>query len=168
MRSQPASLGRCCSRYWRSALQCGSPVWLSSVALQCGSPVCLGVPGGLGRARSLRRLPRPRRAVNVPSVSPAPHGHTVMRSKLTVPRIERPRPGTMIMAAAAGRTGAPDHLGPVREPALHRPPNGPPAQLAGSHGAQVTAGPRQLGTKAAGQAGSPRRVALVEPHAAST
>ena len=32
----------------------------------------------------------------------------------------------------------------------------------------VTAGPRQLGTKAAGQAGSPRRAALVEPHAAST
>eukprot|EP01046_Picozoa_sp_COSAG06_P079116 COSAG06_NODE_26619_length_610_cov_19.743640_1_plen_70_part_10 len=31
--------------------------------------------------------------------------------------------------------------------------NGPPAQLAGSHGALVTAGPRQLGTKAAGQAG---------------
>ena len=28
--------------------------------------------------------------------------------------------------------------------------------------------PRQLGTKAAGQAGSPRRAALVEPHAAST
>ena len=46
--------------------------------------------------------------------------------------------------------------------------NGPPAQLAGSHGALVTAGPRQLGTKAAGQAGSPRRAALVEPHAAST
>ena len=44
----------------------------------------------------------------------------------------------------------------------------PPAQLAGSHGALVTAGPRQLGTKAAGQAGSPRRAALVEPHAAST
>ena len=40
--------------------------------------------------------------------------------------------------------------------------NGPPAQLAGSHGALVTAGPRQLGTKAAGQAGSPRRAALVE------
>ena len=46
--------------------------------------------------------------------------------------------------------------------------NLPPAQLAGSHGALVTAGPRQLGTKAAGQAGSPRRAALVEPHAAST
>ena len=46
--------------------------------------------------------------------------------------------------------------------------NLPPAQLAGSHGAKVTAGPRQLGTKAAGQAGSPRRAALVEPHAAST
>ena len=43
--------------------------------------------------------------------------------------------------------------------------NGPPAQLAGSHGALVTAGPRQLGTKAAGQAGSPRCAALVEPHA---
>ena len=39
---------------------------------------------------------------------------------------------------------------------------------ADSHGAPVTAGPRQLGTKAAGQAGSPRRAALVEPHAAST
>ena len=35
-------------------------------------------------------------------------------------------------------------------------------------GTAVTAGPRQLGTKAAGQAGSPRRAALVEPHAAST
>jgi len=47
-------------------------------------------------------------------------------------------------------------------------PNGPPAQLAGSHGAPVTAGPRQLGTKAAAQAGSPRHAALAEPHAAST
>jgi hypothetical protein len=35
-------------------------------------------------------------------------------------------------------------------------------------GTAVTAGPRQLGTKAAGQAGSPRRAALAEPHAAST
>ena len=32
----------------------------------------------------------------------------------------------------------------------------PPAQLAGSHGALVTAGPRQLGTKAAGQAEAAR------------
>eukprot|EP01046_Picozoa_sp_COSAG06_P024724 COSAG06_NODE_2032_length_7794_cov_35.231839_4_plen_241_part_00 len=46
--------------------------------------------------------------------------------------------------------------------------NLPPAQLAGSHGGHVTAGPRQLGTKAVGQAGSPRRAALVEPHAASS
>jgi hypothetical protein len=42
------------------------------------------------------------------------------------------------------------------------------ATVIGSSGPGPRAGPRQLGTTAAGQAGSPRRVALVEPHAAST
>jgi hypothetical protein len=61
------------------------------------------------------------------------------------------------------------HAIPVPELRPSSPaPNVPPSQLAGSHGAEVTAGPRQLGTKATWQAGSPRRVVLVEPRAAST
>ena len=43
-----------------------------------------------------------------------------------------------------------------------------PSQLTGPHGAEATAGPRQPGTKATEQAGSPRRVVLTEPRAAST
>ena len=88
--------------------------------------------------------------------------NSVMQAQ--VPRIERPRPG-----APCSRPNW--RFGPFgRGAETGSPPrqNGPPAQLAGSHGALVTAGPRQLGTKAAGQAGSPRRAALVEPHAAST
>ena len=87
-----------------------------------------------------------------------------MHCKLTVPRIERPWLG-----APCSRPNW--RSGPFwRGAETGSPPrqNGPPAQLAGSHGAQVTAGPRQLGTKAAGQAGSPRHAALAEPHAAST
>ena len=81
-----------------------------------------------------------------------------------MPRIERARPAHLCSRPnwRFGRFWAGEER--PSSPAQ----NLPPAQLAGSHGALVTAGPRQLGTKAAGQAGSPRRAALVEPHAAST
>ena len=54
------------------------------------------------------------------------HGHTIERSKLTVPRIERPRPAHH----AAGRTGASEDLGQVRNahphlPVIFRRPNSP-------------------------------------------
>ena len=56
------------------------------------------------------------------------HGHTIERSKLTVPRIERPRPAHHWHAA--GRTGASEDYGPVRNAHPHRPvifrrPNSP-------------------------------------------
>ena len=88
--------------------------------------------------------------------------NSVMQAQ--VPRIERPRPGAPC-SRPNWRFGP---FGAGEERPSSPAQNGPPAQLAGSHGALVTAGPRQLGTKAAGQAGSPRRAALVEPHAAST
>ena len=81
-----------------------------------------------------------------------------------MPRIERPR-ARAPCSRPNWRFGP---FGAGEERPSSPAQNGPPAQLAGSHGALVTAGPRQLGTKAAGQAGSPRRAALVEPHAAST
>ena len=75
--------------------------------------------------------------------------HTVNRDrcKLTVPRIERARPTPCSRPNwRFGPFGAGEET--VSPPAQ----NGPPAQLAGPHGALVTAGPRQLGTKAARQA----------------
>jgi len=44
------------------------------------------------------------------------HGHTIERSKLTVPRIERPRPAHH----RAGRTSASEDYGPVRNAHPHR------------------------------------------------
>ncbi len=81
-----------------------------------------------------------------------------------MPRIERARPAHQ----PCSRPNCFGTFGAGEECPSSPAQNVPPAQLAGSHGALVTAGPRQLGTKAAGQAGSPRRAALVEPHAAST
>jgi hypothetical protein len=54
------------------------------------------------------------------------HGRTIERSKLTVPRIERPRPG----ARPAGRTGEMGQGGGVQKLVLHptvlfRQPNSP-------------------------------------------
>ena len=83
--------------------------------------------------------------------------HSAQDRATAGPRTMQPRPNWRFGPFGAGEET-------VSPPAQ----NGPPAQLVGSHGALVTAGPRQLGTKAAGQAGSPRRAALVEPHAAST
>ena len=98
------------------------------------------------------------------------HGHSIyINDALQEGPIERPPtargPRTMQPAEVNWRSGP---FGRGAETGSPPRQNGPPVQLAGSHGAPVTAGPRQLGTKAAGQAGSPRRVALVEPHAAST
>ena len=68
---------------------------------------------------------------------------------------------------AAGRTAKWNKTAGCRN-RFSTPPSCSISPFGRLHGAKVTAGPRQLGTKAAGQAGSPRRAALVEPHAAST
>ena len=80
-----------------------------------------------------------------------------------MPRIERRGPRYQ---AAAGRTGASEGPGQVRNSHPHLP--GPFPQPKASTPWYRSNGWPTLGTKAAGQAGSPRRAALVEPHAAST
>ena len=114
-----------------------------------GPDVCSGLNGHAPRRWATRTCTQGRRRPR-----DAIRGHTIARrSKLTGSQY----PGTVLTVPFERRAGPRTALTfGAREECPSSPArNVPPAQLAGSHGAQVTAGPRQLGTKAARQAGRP-------------